>query len=150
MKISWGHGVVIALGCFMLFILGMIFLFPINKQNAEMITEDYYEEELHYQKVIDAKRNADSLENKPTIDLITDKGIVINFPKEFTNTDTKFNFYLYHQADKNLDIKKDFTLDNNNQMTIPNVLLKKGHYVLKINWFHNNTEYQRDFEIVWK
>lgn len=150
MKISWGHGVVIALGCFMLFILGMIFLFPINKQNAELITDDYYEEELHYQKVIDAKGKADSLENKPAIELATAKGIVINFPEEFSNANTKFDFYLYHQADKNLDIRKEFTLDANNQMTIPNVLLKKGNYVLKVHWVTNKIEYQRDFEILWK
>lgn len=149
MKLSWGHGVVIALGCFMLFILGMIFLFPINKQNAELITDDYYEEELHYQEVIDAKARVDSLANKPTVELRTGKGIILQFPEEITNTNTKFNFYLYHQADKNLDIRKEFSLDENQQILIPAKVLQKGHYILKVYWVTNAIKYQRDFEIEW-
>ena len=85
MKISWGHGVVIALGAFILFILGMIFLFPIGKQNSELITENYYEEELKYQEVIDAKNSADNLTEKPTVAL-EKQGITIIFPKEINRS----------------------------------------------------------------
>ncbi len=55
-KLNWGHGLAIALGCFIIFILSLIFIFPMGKQNAEMISNNYYEEELQYQDVIDAKK----------------------------------------------------------------------------------------------
>lgn len=61
---TWGHGVIVALGCFIAFILFMIFIFPNGQQNSELITDDYYEEELAYQNVIDAKNNADKLTEK--------------------------------------------------------------------------------------
>ncbi len=53
---SWGHGVVIALAAFIIFILSMLFLFPNGQKNSEMVTDNYYEEELQYQDVIDAKK----------------------------------------------------------------------------------------------
>ena len=65
MKFTWGHGIVVALGLFISFILYLIFVFPIGKQNSELVTENYYEDELSYQKVIDAKNNAATLTAKP-------------------------------------------------------------------------------------
>jgi hypothetical protein len=60
MKFTWGHGIVVALGLFISFILYLIFIFPIGKQNSELVTENYYEDELSYQKVIDAKKTKQS------------------------------------------------------------------------------------------
>ena len=64
-KFTWGHGIAIALGSFICFILYLILIFPIGKQNSELVTESYYEDELAYQKVIDAKANADNQKTKP-------------------------------------------------------------------------------------
>lgn len=150
MKLSWGHGVIIALGSFMLFILGMIFLFPMGKQNAELITENYYEEELHYQNVIDAKNKADLLTEKPQVELKSNDGIHVIFPESNTNANTKINFYLFHSADKNLDIKKETHLDEQNSFVIPKNVLKKGNYVLKLMWKKDYTDYQRDFTLEWE
>ena len=51
---NWGHGIILGLGSFIAFILFMIFIFPDGQQNAEMVSDDYYAEELNYQEVIDA------------------------------------------------------------------------------------------------
>lgn len=60
-KFTWGHGIAIALGSFMLFILGIIFfgaqmLFPDGNDNSDLVSDNYYENELAYQEVIDAKK----------------------------------------------------------------------------------------------
>lgn len=149
MKITWGHGVIIALGAFILFILGMIFFFPNGQQNSELITDDYYEEELKYQDVIDAKNKADQLTEKPSV-ILNKSGIEIVFPKAFSNQNTKFNFYLFRTNDKNLDVQKDFTLDSSNKHLIPASVISPGNYTLKLKWTSNKTQYQRDFDIQWK
>lgn len=150
MKISWGHGVIIALGAFMLFILGMIFLFPIGKQNSELITNNYYEEELHYQEVIDAKNRADSLAQKPEVKLTNAKGIEVFFPKEINNANAKIEFHLFRTNDSNLDVKKVVKLDPNNAFTIPKSVIQLGNYTLKVKWTKDKLDYQRDFDIEWK
>jgi len=149
MKISWGHGVVIALASFIIFILSMIFLFPNGQKNSEMITDNYYEEELQYQDVIDAKNRADQLAEKPELK-INQSGIYILFPEDFNNTNTKFDFYLYRTDDQNLDVKKEFTLSAKNDFEIPAKVLSQGNYILKLKWTTNKVKYQRDYDIVWK
>ncbi|MGZ5273840.1 MAG: FixH family protein, partial [Kaistella sp.] len=64
-KFSWGHGVIVALGLFMSFILFMIFVYSNGMKNSELISDSYYEDELAYQEIIDAKNNADLLTEKP-------------------------------------------------------------------------------------
>ncbi|MEN2434557.1 FixH family protein [Weeksellaceae bacterium A-14] len=149
MKFHWGHGVFVALTIFIIFILSMIFFFPMGKQNSELITENYYEEELVYQDVIDAKNRTDKLAEKPHVEL-KKEGIFIMFPKEINNSNAKFNFYLYRTEDQNLDIKKDFQLMPDNTFTIPAKVLVKGSYTLKLKWHKDNLNYQRDYDIQWK
>ncbi|MGC4128795.1 MAG: FixH family protein [Bergeyella sp.] len=148
MKLNWGHGVVIALGAFILFILGMIFLFPNGQKNSELITTNYYEEELRYQDVIDAKKLAVSLTEKPAVKINPD-GILITFPQDINNGNSKFRFYLYRSDDQNLDIKKEFELQGNSTL-IPANVLTKGGYILKLNWTKDKQTYQIDYDIEWK
>ena len=46
-------------------------------------------------------------------------GIRITFPKQFTNANSKFKFFLFRTEDSNLDIKKETELDSNNSIFIP-------------------------------
>lgn len=147
-KFSWGHGIVIALGSFIAFILFMIFLFPNGQQNSEMITENYYEEELAYQKVIDAKNNADLLPEKPKYNQ-DQSGIKVIFPEDINNENSKFTLDLHRADDQKLDVKREIKLDGKNTLFIPANILVKGNYVLRTMWTTNNKNFQIDYDLVW-
>ena len=120
---------VIALFAFIIFILSMLFLFPNGQKNSEMVTDNYYEEELKYQDVIDAKGRADQLQKKPVYS--QDKnGIKITFPKDHDNSNTTVKFVLNRTDDQNLDIHKSVQLDATKSFLIPGQLLKAGNYTL--------------------
>ncbi len=146
---SWGHGVIVALGAFIVFILSMMFLFPNGQKNSEMVTENYYEEELQYQDVIDAKNRADKLAEKPTYKQDS-KGITITFPKGYDNVNTKVKFVLNRTDDQNLDVKKEIVLDQNNSFTIPPQVIKMGNYTLMLMWTKDKTDYRMDYDVIWK
>lgn len=148
-NLSWGHGVFIALLAFIIFILSMLFLFPNGQQNSEMVSDNYYEEELKYQEVIDAKGRADKLVNKPIYSQ-NSSGINIKFPADYNNSNAKIKYVLNRTDDQNLDIKKDAVLDENKSFTIPSKLLKVGSYTLRLTWVKNNTEYRIDYDLTWK
>ncbi|MFP3596276.1 FixH family protein [Chryseobacterium sp. SIMBA_029] len=146
---SWGHGVVIALFAFIVFILSMLFLFPNGQKNSEMVTDNYYEEELQYQDVIDAKKRADNLQEKPTYSQDT-SGIKIVFPKGYNNSNTTVKFVLNRTDDQNLDIKKSEQLNADQSILIPAKVLKAGNYTLRLTWTKDKTEYRLDYDVIWK
>jgi hypothetical protein len=148
-KFTWGHGVVIALLAFMAFILSMLFLFPNGQKNSEMVTDNYYEEELKYQDVIDAKKRADDLQEKPVYS--QDKnGIKITFPTDYNNSNTTVKFVLNRTDDQNLDIKKSVQLDASKSFIIPAQVLKMGNYTLRLNWTKDKIDYRIDYDVIWK
>lgn len=146
---TWGHGIVLALASFIIFILSMLFLFPNGQKNSELVTEDYYEEELQYQNVIDAKKRADNLTEKPVYSQSAD-GITLKFPQDINNTNSKFSFVLNRVEDQNLDIKKAIKLEGNQSFTIPKEVLKAGGYTLRLSWTKNKTDYRIDYDVIWK
>ena len=146
---SWGHGIILALASFMIFILSMLFLFPSGKQNSELVTENYYEEELEYQTVIDAKQAADTLKMKPQY-AQNPAGITIKFPQNINNGNAKISFVLNRTDDKNLDLKKNIVLDANNSFQIPAAVLVNGNYTLRLSWTKDKTAYRQDYDVIWK
>ncbi|OCA78513.1 nitrogen fixation protein FixH [Chryseobacterium contaminans] len=148
-NLSWGHGVVIALAAFIIFILSMMFLFPNGQKNSEMVTDNYYEEELQYQDVIDSKKRADELQEKPVYSQNTN-GIKIIFPKDYTHSNTTVKFVLNRTDDQNLDIKKSVELDDSHSFIIPAQVLKMGNYTLRLSWTKDKTDYRMDYDVIWK
>lgn len=147
-KFTWGHGVALALGLFIIFILSMIFYFTSTWKNSELITDDYYEAELAYQDVIDAKSLANGLSEKPQYS--QDKmGIRITFPQEYNNLNTQFSIDLHRAEDQKLDVIKEMELDGRNSLFIPAAVLAKGNYVLRVHWTRAEKNYQLDYDLVW-
>jgi len=65
MKISWGYKIVIG---YLAFVLGILFLvYKANQQKFDLVTEDYYGEELKYQNIIDQKSNVTELSTAPVV-----------------------------------------------------------------------------------
>jgi hypothetical protein len=102
---SWGHGVIVALGLFMSFILFMIFVYSNGMQNSELISDSYYEDELAYQEIIDAKNNADLLSEKPVY-IQNAAGITLTIPQNVKPENSNVHFELFRTDDSNLDVKK--------------------------------------------
>lgn len=146
---SWGHGVAIALGSFIIFILFLIFVFSRGMQNSELISENYYQDELAYQDVIDAKNNADLLAEKPVF-AQNSQGITITFPQSVAPENMKAEFDLFRTDDSNLDVHKEITLNSQKKFTIPRNVILAGSYTLKLKWQKDKKPYQVDYDVLWK
>lgn len=148
-KFDWGHGVALALGLFIAFILFMVFGFTYGQQTSELVSDDYYGDELVYQEVIDAKNNAEELNEIPKYQELAE-GMKISFPTAVAPEDKHVKFELFRTDDANLDVKKDVDVDANNEILIPKTVISKGSYTLKIKWSHAKKPYQVDYDVLWK
>ena len=81
MKINWGTGIVIGMALFISFIMYLVINMLTDKKfDHDLVTEEYYQEELHYQEEINAETNAFSLEENITDKRVKD-GWLIEFPE---------------------------------------------------------------------
>lgn len=144
MKLNWGHGVAIALGCFMIFILSLLFM---AGDTGGMVTENYYEKELHFQDEINAEKRANALAEKPEV-IVQANGLLFQFPAT-TAADFKGDIFLMRNADETKDIKTNIRLSDRKNFLIPSVKLIDGEYELTLSWKENNQTYLIKKSIRW-
>lgn len=140
MKINWGWSLAIAMGLFMIFILSYVFKVQSDSTyDHEMVVEDYYKQEIGFQKEIDKKQNAENLAEKVKIS-VTEQGIEIQFPSSFTPENIKGKISLYRPSSQKLDFDKSISISTSN-LLIPKSELAGGRWDISINWTYEGIEY---------
>ena len=130
MKFNWGYKITVF---YLVFIAGIMYLvIKSSRQKMDLVTTDYYAQELKYQDKIDQSKRAGEL-SEPIRYQVSETGILINFPKEFLGKIITGNVQLYYPADEKKDIlAKIETNQNQFQLAIPDK--RSGMHILKINW----------------
>ena len=144
MKLNWGHYIAIALGCFMIFILTL--LFTAGDSGHAMVTEDYYEKELTFQDEIDAESNANALKTRPEIRTQAN-GFVLQFPEELK--DAVGEIYFMRNNNELQDIRLPIKLNAKNEMLISSAKLADGEYEMFLKWKNNEQNYLIKKSIQW-
>ena len=130
MKLSWGYRIAFV---YVIFVAGIAFLvFKASSQKFDLVTKDYYDQELKYQQVIDQSANTANLSTS----LVVEKSaaaLSISFPAEMKNKEKIIDFYLYCPADAKRDFRKSMNT-NDNAFTQPLPEAMKGKYELKLSW----------------
>ncbi|MFD0989636.1 FixH family protein [Mariniflexile jejuense] len=140
MKINWGTGIVLAFIGFISFIMYFIITMNVSdKYDHDLVTEDYYKDELAYQNNIDKLNNAKVLEENITYK-ITKEGILIHFPESFDPKKITGNVFLYRPSNKHLDFDTAISLSKSN-LLIPDIRLVDGRWNIKIDWQYNGKSY---------
>ena len=130
MKLSWGYKIMLG---YSLFVAGIVFLvIKASSQKFDLVTKDYYEQELQYQTMIDQSANTARLSAPVTVDQ-TATELKIAFPQEMKEKKKSVQFYLYYPADAKKDFRKAFEL-NENEFVQPLPTAMNGMYELKLSW----------------
>ncbi len=142
MKLNWGFGVFALYTAFVLFMLFMVF--KSSQQKVDLVTEDYYQQELAYQEIINFKSNAEQLVNGLTYTLNKNE-IELFFPVDHDNISGKVQIYRpsNNGYDKNFEIK----LDEENKMTLNLGSTPLGLYKMKIHWTNDSLGYYIEKDI---
>ena len=140
MKINWGTGIVIAFIGFIAFIMYFVINMNVNdKYNHDLVTEDYYEEELQYQNEIDKLNNANLLEENISYKRTND-GLLIKFPENLDPKNIIGKVFLYRPSNKQLDFEISISLSKLH-LLIPDKRLVDGRWNIKIDWQYNGKSY---------
>lgn len=141
-KFTWAHGLMIALGSFMIFILSLIF-FAGNM--GEMVEENYYEKTVHYQDEIDAAQRVKTLDKKPEI-IEQANGFLIRFYDQPESGEIWF----LRSNNSEEDVKQPLNLNTRKEQLVHALDLKNGEYEVSIRWKQNGQNYLLKQTVNWK
>jgi len=140
MKINWGTGIVLAFIGFISFIMYFIITMNIDDTYShDLVTEDYYAEELAYQNDIDKLKNSKNLEENISYQRMTE-GLVIHFPSNVDFKEITGKVFLYRPSNKQLDFDTTISLSKP-YLLIPDKRLVDGRWNIKIDWKYNGKSY---------
>jgi hypothetical protein len=146
MKVNWGTAIVIAMIAFILFILTFVYRSAVmDEYQHELVSEDYYGDELHYQEEIDKVNNASKLEVDVTM-VRTEYGLTFRFPEGLEPKKISGTISLQRPSNKSLDLKMPIELTDSDFL-IPDQNLASGKYIVVVDWKHENSEYMFKDEI---
>ncbi|AJR03446.1 FixH family protein [Siansivirga zeaxanthinifaciens] len=140
MKINWGNGIVLAFIGFISFIMYFIITMNVDeKYNHDLVTEDYYGEELEYQTSINKLNNAKNLQSNIAYEK-TSEGLIIKFPEDIDYKKITGKVFLYRPSNKQLDFETAISLSKP-YLLIPDNRLVDGRWNITIDWQYNDELY---------
>ncbi|MGJ8550277.1 FixH family protein [Winogradskyella wichelsiae] len=148
MKINWGTGIVIAFVCFISFIMYFIITMSVDdKYDFDLVTEDYYGQELEFQEDLNKEEHSKTLITNLNWTK-TEKGVVINFPEDIDYKNITGTVFLYRPSNKQFDFEIPISLSNYN-LLIPDKRLLGGRWNIKVDWKANDNSYIYKTEIIY-
>ncbi len=144
MKIGWGWRIGILYGGFVLF-MGTLVMASTH-QHFDLVSKDYYGEEIAYQKVIDAGKNQAAL-SRPLAIHASGQAVTLDFPDEFRGKVLSGNVMFYSPVDARWD--ETFKINaEGNSMNISRSNLHNTRYTMKISWTADGKNYYQESEIM--
>jgi hypothetical protein len=144
MTFNWGHKLILV---FILF-GGMIsyLVYRSVTTNFDLVSKEYYKEELAYQQVIDGTRRANLLTSKVAITRQGDS-VVISFPREMKTGSIKGMAWFYYAPDERRDRRLPLEATGNDEIKFNSSLFIPGNYTAKISWENEGLHYYTEQSI---
>lgn len=105
----------------------------------DLVTEDYYAEELQFQNRIDAEKNALPYVDSVVID-VAENAVQLQFPASLIDMQSG-KAYFYKASDADQDLHLALKPDASGKVQYGKENFAKGFYTLKLSWVKSGKEY---------
>lgn len=138
MKFTWGNKILVAILAFVT-MMGTL-VYKCLHTNYELVSNEYYKDELNYQNVIEATNRTTALQGIASI-AVKDDALQLALPDEMKNKSIKGSILFYCPSDESKDRKMDLKVGPDAGQRIEKTTLRPGHYTVKITWEADGQSY---------
>lgn len=138
---DWGKGIILTIIGFVALIMTMVVI-SVRMDGIELVTENYYEEEIKYQDRIDESKSADDLDREVISFDAQSKVIELDLPNG-----TKGSLQLFRPSDSSLDQEIQLDVTHSGITQIPLKELKSGYWKIQLNWTENGVDHYQEKKI---
>jgi hypothetical protein len=139
---NWGTKIAIFYIFFVIVTLGMVFKSTFHRW--DLVSQDYYGEELKYQSQIDKINNCKSLSQQPTMS-VEGKNVLLQIALQ-SQANGKILFY--KPADEFEDFEVALALNDKGEQVISIPSQHSGRYTAQLNWTTENKAYFKEFYLI--
>jgi hypothetical protein len=144
MKFTWGTGITLTL---IGFVMAMAFaVYKVMQEDFDLVTSDYYEQELIYQKKIDQKSNALALGEVVALKF-SEEGLFIKMPSKLKGRLGDLHIQMYCVTDDELDFEFSKETWDVEDILIKHKNLQSGKWIAKITFSDGEKAYYFEPEI---
>lgn len=143
MKMNWGARIAILYGGFVAIIVTLVV--GSMHQSFDLVSPDYYSQEIKYQQVIDAGKNQAALSSPVSVHA-DQQNVVIQFPAEFLGKEVTGDIDFYSPVSASLDKHVPIQVSNN-AMVIARNTLHTTSYNVKISWRADGKAYYQQTDL---
>ena len=142
---NWGQKLILV---FIVFAAGMFYLmYRCMYVNTDLVTKEYYKDELRYQDVIDGIKSANALSS--TVRLVQQEGtITVQLPEEMKNEKVTGNIWFYCAADAKKDRHIPIGVNTQAAQNINKNIFLPGTYTVKFDWTSHNKHYYSEQPLI--
>jgi hypothetical protein len=141
LKFNWGTYIVIAFALFISFI--MYFVIKVqsdSKYDNDLVVEEYYKHDAHFQDEMNRIQNAHDLKVKPIITVISN-GVTVVFPNDFSPKEIKGQVNLYRASNKKFDFQVPLNFNQTATLLIPKDKFVGGEWKVNMEWQYKGKSY---------
>jgi len=144
MTFNWGHKLTLGFVAF----AGMIIYMVVQSMNTryELVSNEYYKDELQYQQVIDGTSRANQLSSQTTITQ-QHEDLIIQLPAEMKQQSITGSLWFYNATDSKKDKKMALQINDSAAQTIDSRLFVPGNYTAKLRWLSNGETYYSEIPV---
>jgi hypothetical protein len=142
---NWGLRIILL---YTAFVGGMLFLvYKCTQQNIDLVSTDYYAQEIKYQEKIDRLNNSQDQDVRLDVVYAAEKELIqITFPASSTTNNTTGEIVLFRPDNSKLDFKIPIDITDGIQ-NISTEKLSKGLWRVKSSWSTDDTPYYQEEKI---
>jgi nitrogen fixation protein FixH len=138
---NFGGKIVVLYVSFVGLILTLVFMS--YGQKVELVSTDYYAQEINFQQKINAINNEKSLSGKSISHSINGNSVILKIDSTLASSDLygSVKFFRPSDSSEDVEIKMNFT---NNEQIIDAKNLIHGTYKLQLSWTSNQKKYFKE------
>jgi hypothetical protein len=138
---SWGTKIAVLYVGFVALIVTMVALSM--HENVDLVSADYYAQELDHQRKIDKIERTQKLKTQLTWTIL-EGAVQINYPEEFRGKPVTGNIQFFRPSDASQDRSVPIKADSSGMQTVSTLNFKKGIYLIQINWESEKSSYYNE------
>lgn len=142
-KFNWGWGILGFITLFVSFILFMVYM--TTTIDSDLVTADYYQQEIEFQKKIDSKNNlAQTGKHISVSEEINSVKIIL--PKNQKEVIENVKICFYRPSNEDMDLKLNYPAGE--IFEVSSDRLVKGEYIIQAEWKVDDKNYYEEIKFV--